>query len=470
MLKFGTGGWRAFIGEDFTRENVMIMTQALANIIVADGKQKEGVVIGFDRRFLSDKASKWCAEVLAGNGIKVYYMKRISPTPLTMFAVKLLNTYFGVEITASHNPADYNGMKIFAGPEITVGRKYTKEMQADTDVINPSEIKILEFNEAIEDGIVEHFDCINEYIDEILAMIDVKSIRDGHLKILLDPMFGVSRTALQTILVTARCDLDIINDRHDTLFGGKLPAPTSKTLKRLSELVVDGEYDIGIGTDGDADRLGIIDEKGGFIHPNNILTILYYYLLKYKGWKGAAVKNICTTSMLNRVAEHFGEECFEVPVGFKNVSMKMKECDALIGGESSGGLTIRGHIDGKDGIFAGSILVELIAVAKKPLTELLQEIYDLVGKLYPEEDDFKFSKEKKDELQDLLFVQKKLPDFGRGIKEISYLDGVKIFFDDGGWLVCRFSGTENLLRINDEMNSQEDAEEAFEIMKKFLGI
>jgi phosphomannomutase len=174
--------------------------------------------------------------------------------------------------------------------------------------------------------------------------------------------------------------------------------------------------------------------------------------------------------MLNRVAEHFGEECFEVPVGFKNVSMKMKECDALIGGESSGGLTIRGHIDGKDGIFAGSILVELIAVAKKPLTELLQEIYDLVGKLYPEEDDFKFSKEKKDELQDLLFVQKKLPDFGRGIKEISYLDGVKIFFDDGGWLVCRFSGTENLLRINDEMNSQEDAEEAFEIMKKFLGI
>lgn len=470
MIKFGTGGWRAFIGEDFTKVNVQIVSQAVANSIIADNAQQKGIVIGYDRRFLSDKASKWVAEVMAGNGIKVFYINKISPTPLTMFAVLHLNTRLGIEITASHNPADYNGIKVFEEGGKDGTERLTSFIEKETDKINPEEILVMDFDRGIELGIIENTNCFNEYIDTILSMINVEAIRKSDLKILLDPMFGVSKTSLQTILITARCEIDIINERHDTLFGGRLPAPSTSTLKRLSELVIEKGYDLGIGTDGDADRLGIIDEKGNFIHPNDILLLLYYYLLKYKGWKGGVVRNLCTTHLLDRVAKLYGETCYEVPVGFKHVSANMEKHDALIGGESSGGLTIRGHIRGKDGIFAAALLVELISVTGKHLSDLLQEIHNLVGNMYAVEKDFEFSRGKKEELIDILFTKKIIPDFGQTVTDISYLDGLKVSFENDGWLVCRFSGTENLLRIYNEMNTQEEADQVNDIMKEFLSL
>ena len=234
------------------------------------------------------------------------------------------------------------------------------------------------------------------------------AIRSRGLKIVLDPMYGVSKTSLQTILLTARCDVDVIHDRHDTLFGGRLPAPNVETLVTLRNTVLERKADIGIATDGDADRLGIIDDKGQFVHPNQILVILYYYLLKYKGWHGAAVRNIATTHLLDKVAAAFGETCYEVPVGFKHISGKMLETNAVIGGESSGGLTVRGHIQGKDGIYAASLLVEMLAVTGKKLSQIYEEIIEEYGRLVMAERDYRFSQQRKEEILQLLMVDKKL--------------------------------------------------------------
>jgi phosphomannomutase len=296
------------------------------------------------------------------------------------------------------------------------------------------------------------------------------AIRSRGLKVVLDPMFGVSKTALQTILVTARCDLDVIHERRDALFGGRLPAPNVKTLASLQSFVEENGCDIGIATDGDADRLGIIDDQSRFLHPNNILVLLYYYLLKYKGWHGAAVRNLATTHLLDRIAEEYGETCYEVPVGFKHISSKMRETGALIGGESSGGLTVRGHIQGKDGIYAATLLVEMIATTGRKLSEIYQEITETFGAYEMEERDYKFTQEKKDAINKTLMTDKLLPDFPIPVEKVSYNDGCKLYFGDAGWLVCRFSGTEPLLRIFCEARTIEQAKELCDLMAEFLGL
>ncbi len=467
MIRFGTGGWRAIIGDEFTKKNVQLLSQAISD----DMREKEdtsGIVVGFDRRFLSDKAAEWAAEVFAANGVQVYFIRTIAPTPLIMFTVKTMKTSYGMAVTASHNPADYNGIKIFT----TGGRDAAKEYTDHFEEILERGVTVqsVEFAKGLESGIIKYVDLTNEYMDSIISMTNMEAIRKRRLRVLLDPMFGVSKTTLQTILMTARCDVDIINDRHDTLFGGRLPSPSAITLTKLRDMVREQQYDLGIGTDGDADRIGLIDNTGRFVHPNEILSLLYYYLLKYKGWTGDAVRNIATTHTLDKIAEDFGQTCHEVPVGFKHISSKMEATDALIGGESSGGLTIRGHISGKDGIFAATLLVEMICVTGKKIPELLDEIYQKYGRREMSEYDTKFSQEKKQELQQVLFTEKKLPDFGLEIERVSYLDGCKVYFKNGGWIIARFSGTEPLIRIFCEMETMDRANEISDCMTRFLGL
>lgn len=470
MVKFGTGGWRAIIGEEFIRDNVRILSQALANDMKEKGWGEKGLVIGFDRRFLSDKAAKWVAEVMAGNGINVHFIGHNAPTPLIMYTVKKLEARYGVAITASHNPADYNGIKVFTEGGRDAAEDVTGHLEKLMEGISLEDVKVMDYDKGVKAEIIKGIDPLNEYIDTILSMIDVNSIKKKGLKILLDPMFGVSKSSLQTILLTARCEVDVINDRHDTLFGGRLPSPSAATLTRLKDIVQENKYDLGIATDGDADRLGIIDDKGNFIHPNDIMVLLYYYLVKYKGWKGGVVRNIATTHLLDRIAESFGEECYEVPVGFKHISSKMEEKDAVIGGESSGGLTIRGHIKGKDGIFAASLLVEMISVTGKKISEMLDEIHAQFGDFYMAESDFKFTAEYKAFLINLLFNEKKLPDFGYAVKQVSYRDGAKVYFENGGWIIARFSGTEPLIRIFSEMSNETEARAVNKKMQEFLGL
>lgn len=463
---FGTGGWRAIIGEDFTKTNVQVLSQAIADDMKSKGWNE--IVIGRDRRFLSDKAAVWAAEVFAGNGITVYFISREAPTPLIMFTVKQRGVKYGLAVTASHNPADYNGIKVFTEG----GRDAAAEV---TDVferiisqsVTPTAVN---FDTGMRSGSIHIIDPANEYIDSIIAMTDMEAIRSGSLNILIDPMFGVSKTTLQTILLTARCEIDIINDRHDTLFGGRLPSPSAATLTKLRDMVVERGYDLGIATDGDADRIGIIDNEGRFIHPNEILTLLYYYLLKHKGWRGDCVRNIATTHVLDRIAEDFSLHCHEVPVGFKHISQKMEQVDAIIGGESSGGLTIMGHIKGKDGIFASTLIVEMLCLTKKSIPQLLDEINNRYGASYMAEFDAKFSEEKKRTLWKLLFEDKLLPDLGYEIERVSYIDGCKVCFKNSGWIIVRFSGTEPLLRIFCEMSNKEEAEGCVKKAREFLGL
>lgn len=479
MIKFGTGGWRAVIGEDFTKENIQKLAKALADKMFDEDVAQRGIAIGYDRRFLSRESAIWACEVFAGEGIRTYFINRSSPTPLIMFYVMNHKLPYGMMITASHNPAIYNGIKVFTEGGRDADEEQTHEIEVYIDQVENQTLKsaecgkiirTTEYKEAVQEGMIIEFNPLNEYLDHIIETIDMKKIRDRELRVAIDPMYGVSNTSLRTILATARCDVQVIHEEHDTLFGGKLPSPSAFTLRSLQNYVIDHNCDIGIATDGDADRVGVIDDIGRFLHPNDILVLLYYYLVKYKGLKGAVIRNVATTHMLDKVAESFGEVCYEVPVGFKYISAKMKETNAIIGGESSGGLTVRGHINGKDGIHASALLVEMIAVTGKKLSQISEDIKEECGSIYMEERDYTFSQEKKQEIFQTLMVDKRLPDMDDAIEKVSYLDGCKVYFKNGGWIIARFSGTEPLLRIFCEMPDPNVAGLLCEKYERFLGV
>jgi alpha-D-glucose phosphate-specific phosphoglucomutase len=469
MIKFGTGGWRAVIADGFTKENLRLLAAGICRMLEQDGQSGAEIAVGYDRRFLAKESAHWLAEVLTANGFRVLMVNRSSPTPLLMYTVKTRNMPCGLMVTASHNPAIYNGVKVFVAGGRDADRTVTDRIEAEISAISPAEIRSIDYDSALQQGLIREENPANEYIDSILDLINTRAIRDAHLKIALDPMYGVSQTSLRTILATCRCDLEVIHDRHDTLFGGKLPAPNAVTLSSLSYVVKDSHCNFGIATDGDADRLGVIDEKGGFLHPNHLLVLLYYYLVKVRGWEGPCVRNNSTTHLLDRVAEGLGQHCYEVPVGFKYVSSKMAETGAIIGGESSGGLSVRGHISGKDGIYAAALLAEMIAVTGKSITELYREITEQFGALYYREADFRMTPEHKLALQELLFVREQMPEFEQ-IERIDRSDGVKLWFRDGSWVICRFSGTEPLLRMAAEAAGGEQAQHYIETWREFLSL
>lgn len=470
MIQFGTGGWRAFIGEEFTQANVRLVAQAIANIMITESVTDKGFIIGYDRRFLSDKAAVWFAEVLAGNNIKCSFINRFVPTPIVMFKAKQTGAIYSACITASHNPADYNGIKVFIEGGRDADEIITQKIEQQVAVLTAADVKHVDFEQAQHDKLIEIINPMNEFVDSVIALLDLEAIKQANLRVLIDPMFGVAKNALQTVLITGRCDVDVINDGENPGFGGLMPSPSAATLYRLKHLVAQEGYDIGIGTDGDADRLGIIDEKGNFIHPNEVLLLLYYYLLEYKGWKGSVVRNIATTHLLDKVAAAYGEKSFEVPVGFKHISSQMEADDSLLGGESSGGLTIRGHIKGKDGIFASSLLVEMISSTGKKLSELLDEIYTRFGYAYTAEGDCTFKAAERDRLYNKIYIEKSLPEFDYEIEKVSYADGAKVYFKNGGWAIARFSGTEPLLRLFVEMEDQTQAEVVLLQFKQFLAV
>ena len=470
MIKFGTGGWRAVIGDEFVKSNIQLLAKAMCDKMKAEGKTDKGMIIGYDKRFLSKEAMQWSGQVFAAEGIKTYLVNKSAPTPLIMFYVEKHEMPYGMMITASHNPAIYNGIKVFTYGGRDADEAQTKDIEDYALKVNTSEIKVMAYDEAVESGMIEEIYPLNEYLDNIIAAVDMEKIKNAGLRVALDPMYGVSEIPLKTLLLTARCDVETIHDRHDTLFGGKLPSPTASTLRGLITRVMDYNFDIGIATDGDADRIGVIDDTGRFLHPNDILVLLYYYLVKYKGWHGPVVRNIATTHMLDKVAHKFGEECYEVPVGFKYISAKMTEVNAVIGGESSGGLTVRGHINGKDGIYAAMLLIEMIAMTGRKISEIYKDIERECGSIYMEERDYKFSVEKKNEIDRVLMIEKKIPDMPFEIERVSYIDGCKVYFKNGGWVIGRFSGTEPLIRIFCEMPDKKDAIHICEIFEQFLGL
>ncbi len=468
-IKFGTGGWRAVIGEDFICSNIRLVAAGILELMKSENKTDKPVIIGFDRRFLSENAAKWVAEVLAQGGITVWFMHRSVPTPLVMHTVKDKELHYGIEITASHNPSEYNGIKLIVDQGRDAPLETTEKLEKIIEKL--SDVKYLEFETAVSEGKIVYLNNpFNKFLDDIISLLDMDALRKRGLRVVFDSMHGSGTYPLLVIFHTARCTIDTININKDAYFGGLMPAPSEKSLNLLRDTVVKGGYDLGIAMDGDGDRLGVIDRNGRYINANEILCMLYYYLVKYKGWKGPVVRNLATTHMLDKIAESFGEKCYEVPVGFKYISSMIDEADAVLGGESSGGLTVRGHIHGKDSVYAASLFAEMISVVGKSASEIMDELEREYGKFVMVEDNLRFAPEYKSVINKLVFEDKKLPDFAVNVDHVNYEDGCKVYFEDGSFVICRFSGTEPLLRIFAESNSRSAASEYISDFREFLKI
>ncbi len=468
MIKFGTGGWRAIIGEDFIKDNICKVAAGVLALMRSEGKTDKPVIIGYDRRFLSENAARWVAEVLAKGGVHVWFLHRSAPTPLIMHTVKDEKLYYGIEITASHNPANYNGIKLI----VEEGRDAPLETTALLEqFIEKAEPQSMDFDAAVAEGTIEFLaNPFNKFLDDIIDLLDMKALRNRGLRVLFDTMHGSGAYPLQVIFHTARCTIDTMNLNKDAYFGGMMPAPSEKSLTLLQNNVVKGGYDMGIAMDGDGDRLGIIDKTGSYIDANEILCMLYWYLVKYKGWKGGVVRNLATTHMLDKIAESFGEKCYEVPVGFKYISAKIDEVDAVLGGESSGGLTVRGHIHGKDSVYAASLFAEMVSVTGMSPGEIMAKLKAQFGKFVMVEDNLRFAPEYKATIENIVFKKKELPDFGKEVVRVNYEDGCKVYFADDSFVICRFSGTEPLLRIFAESSDGATAAGYIAAFKQFLNI
>ena len=467
IVQFGTGGWRAVIGEGFTLHNVRRLCQALANDITRRGLEARGVLIGYDRRFLSDRAAEAAAEVFAGNNIHTILLSEDAPTPLINYATEVVNAAFGLAFTASHNPPEWNGLKVFNSDGSLLLTEQTNRVEDETNSLTTDDVVKIPLDIALEAGIVERRDFVNQYVDRIESFIDLDAIRKAGLKVIVDPMYGVGHLTLGIILNEARCRVTFIHDRHNPLFGGRSPAPDLEALRMLRTIVREEHYDLGLATDGDADRIALIDERGNFIHINDLLLLLYWYLHEVKGQRGGVVRNLATTHLLDRLAAAFGEKCIETPVGFKWIAAGMVANDALLGGESSGGLTIRGHILGKDGIFASALIVEMLAVTGKHISELLEIVNGITGRLYSVEDNLPATADMR-----IIVPQRVKAMIAEGVApypvvKVADYDGTKVYFEHDNWALLRFSGTEPVLRIFAEADTPEKARTLVDWLKQY---
>ncbi|PTU54527.1 glucosamine-1-phosphate N-acetyltransferase [Sphaerisporangium cinnabarinum] len=469
-IVFGTGGWRAVIGEGYTLANVRRLCQAIANETIRRGLDAKGMVIGGDRRFLSRESAIAAAEVFAGNNIAVTLLPDDVPTPLVTFAAPYLGAAYGIIVTSSHNPPEWNGMKVFRQDGSLPLDDETDRYQDEANALSVDDVITLDIDVARRTGVVVDRSLTDPYVDAIERIIDVEAVRGSDLQVVVDPMYGTSQLTLGTILSDMRVRSEFIHAAHNPLFGGVAPAPD---LQRLSTLVTmiqqgGGRYDLGMATDGDSDRIGIVDETGEYISTNDLLLLLYWYLHEVRGEKGGVVRNLATTHLLDRLAAHFGEESREVKVGFKHVTAGMEEIGAVLGGESSGGLTIRGWILGKDGIFACALVAEMLARTGKRISELRAMLYEITGRLYTLESGVPATPEMRVEVPRRLEAQPLTHVGPYPVVSVSHLDGTKILLENDNWALLRFSGTEPVLRMFVEADTPEKAAELLEWLQGFV--
>jgi len=462
MIKFGTGGFRGVIGDDFTKNNIQLTAQALANIAKSD-KSKAPVVIGYDCRFMSDFFAAWMAEVLAGNGIKVLLCTNPVPTPVIMCATKERGHDYGIMITASHNPYYFNGVKLFQKSGIDADVEFTDRIEKEIGAIKA--IASMPIASAKAKGLVEEFSNLENYLKNIKSFI-LPDIKKNNTRIVYDNMCGVGIFGLGPLIKDFGILADELNVNHDAFFNFLMPNPNEAALSGLKETVVKYRYDYGIATDSDGDRLGVIDERGQYVGSNDILGALYYYLVRHRGMKGDVVKNISTSILLDKLADKLGYECHEVDVGFKNVSSKLREVDALIGGESSGGLTVRNYLYGKDSVFAAALFMEMQIMMKKPVSEIINEVRDFAGH------DFFFSEDTahfEDKSVFEGFMSGALKPYGDLPVAVKVLGAnVKYIFEDGSWSLLRASGTEPLLRIVAEAKNERAVRRLIDTISDYL--
>jgi phosphomannomutase len=463
MVSFGTGGFRGIIGDDFNKENLKKIAQGLANHIHSVGSTKP-VYVGYDYRFASDEAAIWIANTLAANGIKVLLSDSPTPTPTTMYASQRDHTDFGVMITASHNPYWYNGVKLFEADGMDAEVELTDALTKEIAGVN--EYKTMDFNLAKKEGKITLVDILNPYLKNITRFL-VPNEGEKKIHLLLDPIHGTGAITLKKMCQEVGIsNVDIINESHDAFFGHKMPNPLPINMKEDAISVVKNHYDLCIGTDSDCDRIAIIDEKGNYVDANEIMGVIYYYLIKYRGEKGDIVKNLASSNLLDQLADKLGYKCHEVDVGFKNVSAGIKKYDALLGGESSGGLTIRGYIFGKDSTFASAMFLEVVGALNKPVSEIIQEVRDYASF---HKTNFEDSVGYKNYNKAFSYCGKHVPSFPIAPQEVKPItNNYKYYFPNGDWALLRFSGTEPLCRVFCESADKEFATKSLKAIKDLV--
>lgn len=456
-ITFGTDGWRAIIAEDFTFANVRCVTQAIATHLKNQGLAESGAVVGFDTRFLAEKFALVVAEVLTGNGIKTYLCKKHTPTPAVAHAVITQKAGGAVMLTASHNPAEYLGIKFipaFAGPALPADIEPI--VACMTDILRTGTVDRLALNQAWERKLLEIIEPLPEYCRHVETIIDFAAIKKAGIKTVVDPMFGAGIGYLEELLGRHRCEVHAIHNWRDPLFGGSLPEPTAQHLKALAAKVKETGADIGVALDGDADRLGVVDPDGRFYSPNEILVLFMEYLVQNRGYKGAVARTVATTHMLDRMAAHYGFAVVETPVGFKYIGQALREKGAFIGGEESGGVSVNNHIPEKDGIFASLLFIEMLAKTGKTAAQLLQEISARFGPLHSERLDLRTTEEAKNIIIENMKNWEPERLAGFRVISLSRIDGLKAVLENGSWCLVRPSGTEPVFRIYVEASSDEE--------------
>ncbi len=403
-IHFGTDGWRAVISDSFTFDNLRIVAQAIADAVASDHWDKSGnggpsptrkrSSSGYDTRFLSDRFAGEVARVLAANGFTVLLAQSDAPTPAISFAVKHHGAIAGVMITASHNAPRYNGVKLKAA----YGGSALPEQCRRVEVyINDNEEQargpnLMDFNKAREAGLIQKFNPLPAYFDHLRTLINTDMIAENPQRFVVDSMYGAGRGVIKSFLQGTGCEITEVRGEMNPGFGGIHPEPIAKNLGALASAVSSGMGNFGLATDGDADRIGAMDERGTFVDPHKIMALSLKYLVEKRGWTGAVVRTVSTTRMIDRLANKYGLKVYETPVGFNHIADFMMQEDVLIGGEESGGISFKGHIPEGDGPIMGLLLVEMIAVAKRPLVELVDDLLAEVGPAFYERVDLRLSR------------------------------------------------------------------------------
>ncbi len=467
-IHFGTDGWRAVISDTFTFHNLRLVAQAIADAISSDTWNNgypanaqvhpRRMVVGFDTRFLSDRYAGEVARVLAANGYEVFLAQADAPTPVISFSVKQLNAVGGIMITASHNAPRYNGIKLKA----PYGGSAASEQCRRVEVyLNDNEVRgrgpnLMDYEQARSMGLIQKFNPIPAYYDHLRQIIDFDIIGENPQRVVVDSMYGSGRGVIKGILQGTGCEVQEIRGEMNPGFGGVHPEPIARYLGTLAGAISTHMGNFGLATDGDADRIGAMDERGNFVDPHKIMSLSLQYLVEQRGWRGPVVRTVSTTRMIDRLAETYQLPVYETPVGFNHIADYMLKEKILIGGEESGGISFQGHIPEGDGILMGLLLVEILSKMNVSLFELVEQLVNQVGPAFYERKDMRLNRPvSKAKITQCLLDSAPQQLGGETLVDISTRDGIKYLLADDSWLLIRPSGTEPVLRVYAEGRSLE---------------
>jgi phosphoglucomutase len=461
-IKFGTSGWRAIVADEFTVANIRLAVAGIAAYVKTQ-PEPHRVLVGRDPRFLGESFVSEAASVLAAAGVTPIVISKAAPTPAIAYAVRQMKTSGAINFTASHNPPEYNGIKFSTHDGAPALPDVTKQIEAAIGAIGDGAVK-----KASEPaGGYQTADVKPDFLKRLAELVDLKAIAKSGIKVVYDPFWGAGRGYSCHVLREAGVTVETVHDYRDVLFGGHAPEPDDHLLGDAKKKMKEIGAKIGIATDGDADRFGIVDEDGTFIQPNYVIALLFDYLVETRGWKNGVAKSVATTNLVNALAEHHKVPLYETPVGFKYIGELIIADKIAIGGEESAGLTIRGHVPEKDGVIAGLLVAEMVATRGKSLGAQLQELFAKVGSFYPVRENFRLTPEGM-----AAFTEKLKADpaelSGRKVAKVVRTDGLKLILDDGSWVCYRLSGTEPVVRAYTEARSEKDMESLSAAAKGFV--